>query len=200
MKILIPTYLERSQVADLISEIEANSPGHEVFASCTKASASVNRNLCLDQIEVGETAIMLDDDISGFCPGWVEHLLAGLTLPNAVMVSARLLKPDGKTFGITCSDCYDPTPDEIPVKGGKTSILPTAAVAFVHAGHRLDEKFIGSGYEDSDWCFQYRKSNPAAVFVQSNRCRLIHLNERKEGRGANWDHNKKYFHKKWGIR
>jgi len=199
VKILIPTYLEREQVVSLVSEIKANSPGDTVFASCTKASAAVNRNLCLDELQRGETAIMLDDDIRGFYPGWSDDLLKGLELPNAVMVSARLLKSDGKTFGVTCSDCYDPTPDEIPVQGGKTSILPTAAIAFVWRGQRLDCTYRGSSYEDSDWCFQVRKDDPQAVFVQSNRCRLLHLNERKEGRGENWDHNRSYFHEKWGI-
>lgn len=196
MKILIPTYLERDRIADLIAEIEANSPDNTVYASCTKASASVNRNLCLDQLRVGETAIMLDDDIRGFYRGWIADLLVGLNLPNAVAVSARLLNPDG-TFGPTCSRCMKAFPKEIAVKKGRNSVLPTAAIAFVHRGHRFDNAYIGSGFEDSDWMAEYAKADRQAVFVQSNRCALIHLNQMKEQKGENWRHNESYFFGKW---
>lgn len=195
MKILIPTYLDRSQVADLIAEVEANSPGHEVFASCTKASASVNRNICLDQIAVGDTAIMIDDDVEGYFPGWTDALLRGLEIPNAVMVSARLLNPDG-TFGPTCSECFDESPDEIVLPNGKHSILPTAAICFIYR-HRFDPAYQGSGWEDNDLVCQYRLADPDCQFIQSNRCRLIHRNEQKSQGGDNWNHNFRYFKSKW---
>jgi hypothetical protein len=37
------------------------------------------------------------------------------------------------------------------------------------------------------------------VFVQSNRCRLIHANEMKNQKGKYWQHNRDHFSKKWGI-
>lgn len=198
MKILVPTCMEREQIAGFLAELSEFSPGCEVFASCTPDSASVNRNLCLDQVQVGETAIMLDDDIRGFYPGWVDDLLMGLSIPNAVMVSARLLNEDG-LFGPTCSRCMIPSPEEIVVERGSNCILPTAAIAFVHRGHRFDTRYIGSGFEDNDWCFQYRVADPDAVFVQSNRCRLVHLNLMRQQRGSNWQHNKMLMFKKWGV-
>lgn len=200
MKILIPTLLEREQLAPMIEQVERFYARYplEIFASCLNASAAVNRNACLDRLDVGETAIMLDDDVSGFYSGWVSDLLYGLTVfPNAVMVSARLIRTCGK-FAPTCSRCYDPVPEEIEVEPGSNCILPTAAIAFVHRGHRFDENFRGSGFEDGDWCFQYLQADPSAVFVQSNRCRLVHRNDMKNQRGDNWRHNKAYFLEKWG--
>jgi hypothetical protein len=196
MKILIPTYLYVELVAPLIEEIRAHTPDAEVFASCRQASASVNRNACLDQLAIGEVAVMLDDDVSGFYPGWLDDLLRGLEIPNAVMVSARLLNPDG-SFAQTCSRCYAPTPDEIEVFSNGTAILPTAAIAFKHSGIRFDPAYIGSGFEDSDWCQQIHADDPTAKFIQSNRARLCHLNRMTNQKGRFWDHNRQLFRKKW---
>lgn len=197
MKILIPTMLSRQQIVRQLYAIEQATPSADVFASCLPASASVNRNACLDQIRVGETAVMIDDDIEGFYPGWIDDLVKGLEVENAVMVSARLLNPDG-SFGPTCSRCHAREPMEIPIKSNGTAILPTAAIAFHHLGFRFDETFIGSGFEDSDWCHQILADDPSAVFIQSNRCRLIHLNSMTNQKGKFWEHNKRHFDKKWG--
>lgn len=199
MKILIPTMLTRDQVNPQIAAIRAVTHHSEIFASCLNASASVNRNVCLDQIRVGDVAVMIDDDIEGFYPGWETYLAQGLRLPGAAVVSARLLNPDG-SFGPTCSGNYDPSPMEIPLPprpGHPHCIMPTAAIAFVHRGHRFNENMVGSGWEDNDWCAQYVAADTGAVFVQSNRCRLIHRNEAKMQRGARWDHNRAEFFRRW---
>lgn len=197
MKILIPTCLTPEQIAPQIAEIRAVTPDAEIFASCLNASASVNRNACLDQVPIGHKAIMIDDDIRGFYPGWVVDLLRGLDVPNSVIASARLLNEDW-TFGPTCSLCYDPEPMEIALTPKRAHcILPTAAIAFVNRGHRFDEGMVGSGWEDNSWCAEYVADDPGAVFVQSNRCRLVHLNEAKNQKGKNWDHNKSRFYEKW---
>lgn len=197
MKILIPTCQPPTTVYPLIAEIRKwTHRDVDVFASCLDASASVNRNACLDRLQIGETAIMLDDDISGFYEGWRGDLLEGLEMPGAVMVSARLLTPEGK-FAQTCSRCYAPEPAEIEVFSNGTAILPTAAIAFRHTGIRFDEAYVGSGFEDSDWCQQILAADPGARFYQSNRCRLVHRNEMKRQRGENWQNNKRHFLSKW---
>jgi len=191
--------LTPEQVAPQIAAIRAVTPDNDVFASCLQASASVNRNACLDQIAVDDIAIMLDDDIEGFYPGWVGDLLVGLTIQNAVMVSARLLNPDG-SFGPTCSRCHAREPMEIEVKSNGEAILPTAAIAFHNRGHVFDPVYVGSGFEDSDWCHQYLASDPNAVFVQSNRCKLIHANLMRGQKGDNWKNNRAHFERKWHVR
>ena len=197
MKILIPTYKQVEEVQSLVDEIHKSYPDHEVYASCAKDSASVNRNLCLDQLAIGEIAIMIDDDITGFYQGWVEDLVSPLfDIPGAVMVSARLLKQDG-TFGPTCSGTYKSEPEIIEVDRKRWTTLPTAAISFVYCGYRFDENFKGSGWEDNDWCLKYRKESPCAKFIQSNRCKLVHLNQMKEQKGPNWHWNQKYFQSIW---
>jgi len=138
---------------------------------------------------------MLDDDISGFYPGWHLDLLAPFRDPLVCMVSARLMNPDG-SIGPTCSRCYDLEPEEIEVFSDGHCVLPTAAIAFRNIGLRFDERYKGSGWEDNDFCFQYLKANPKYKFIQSNRCRLIHANEMKH-QAEYWTHNKEYFEWKW---
>lgn len=197
MKILIPTMLEPNRLREQIAEIHASTPEVKVVASCLPASASSNRNECLKAVDFGEVAVMIDDDIRGFYPGWLDDLTLAFEDPAVVMVSARLLTADGQAFGPTCSRVIAPRPMEIPVHFHWPCVLPTAAIAFRHRGHTFDETFVGSGWEDNDWCLQYLIANQSSKFVQSNRCKLRHLNEMKNQHGPNWDHNRAYFEKKW---
>ena len=199
MKILIPTCRKLSDIIEMVDAIERTTPDCEVVVSGLSASASVNRNYCLESVCVGEVAVMLDDDIEGFYSGWADSLVLPFVDPNVVMVSARLLNPDG-SFGQTCSRCYDSRPWEIPVHSNGECILPTAAIAFRHHGIRFDENYIGSGYEDSDWCHEILAAVPNARFVQSNRCQLIHRNEMKNQKGPYWKHNVMYYWTKWSKR
>lgn len=197
MKVLIPTMLTPTQLKPQFDEIRAVTPDVQIIASCLDASASVNRNRCLEWLDLGETAVMLDDDIRGFYPGWIDDLLKGLEIQNAVAVSARLLNPNG-TIGPTCAYCPDHTTPEVVLRWVRSHcIMPTAAIAFVHRGHRFPESMIGSGWEDNFWMAEYAEADPDAVFIQSNRCRLIHHNEAKNQKGAYWDHNKAEFFKRW---
>lgn len=197
MKILIPTCKQLGALSPLLKALEAIETKEDVCPSCFPESAAINRNICLTHVEVGEVAVMIDDDIEGFYPGWVDDLTAPLLRNESiVMVSARLLNPDG-SLGPTCSRCYDAEPDEVEVTSNGVCVLPTAAIAFRHRGHLFDEKFLGSGFEDNDWCMQYLRDDPGSRFIQSNRCRLIHRNEMKNQKGAYWKHNQAYFFNKW---
>ena len=80
----------------------------------------------------------------------------------------------------------------------EVSKVPTACVAFRNDGLRFDEHFIGSGFEDDDFCKQHKAKNPFAKFVIANNVKLIHENEMKNQSGKFWEHNKIVFEKKWG--
>ena len=192
IEILIPTC--KPDVTELEAAIRKYSPGAAIIASCRSGSAAYNRNWCLGHA-VDELAIMIDDDISGFYPGWHWDLFAPLVDPQVAIVTARLMRPDGRV-GPTCSRCYDLSPETIDIEPDEHCVLPTAAIAFRNIGIRFDENFRGSGFEDGDWCFEYRKRWPTCRFVQSNKCRLVHRNEMKAQR-ENWNHNKAYFESKW---
>lgn len=205
MKILIPTYKPIEKIRDYVAKVASFSPGCEIFASCQDGSASVNRNWCLEKsgIQIGEVAIMIDDDIDGFFDGWVDALAypfrEDFPIKNIAAVSARLMRPDGR-IGETCTRCFDLTPEEIEVKAQGTCTIPTAAIAFRERGFRYDENFWGSGFEDNDIFLQYRQADPDCRFIQSNRAVLTHINFMTNQKGKFWDHNLAYFEKKWGKR
>jgi glycosyltransferase involved in cell wall biosynthesis len=193
--VLIPTLRPLRDIGEMVREILVTARhGARIIHSVQQASASVNRNACLSQTSA-PIAIMLDDDITGFYPGWDADLLEPLQDERVVIVTARLMRPDGRVAQ-TCSRCYDLTPETIEIQPAKECVLPTAAIAFRNFGIRFDEHFRGSGFEDGDWCFEYRRQYPDCRFIQTNKCRLVHLNEMKQQR-EHWHHNKTYLYNKW---
>ncbi len=196
--ILIPTMKSLEELKPMIDNLSTLAGvEHKVFASCEKVSASTNRNICLNQA-TSNIVIMLDDDIEGFFDGWASSLLQPLFDKQICMVSARLFNLNG-TVQNTCMDNNELLPELIVLKPEPNRIMPSAAIAFRKTELRFDENFIGSGWEDTDFCRQYWEYFKEAKFVVTNACKLIHRNEMKS-QGIHWERNKNYFEKKWGIK
>lgn len=138
--------------------------------------------------------VMMDDDISGFYPGWAEKLIKPLiNHPDIIYVSARLLNPDGTLQNAMGASQDDKTPIlDVPT-------APSACVAFRITGVRFDEKFVGSGWEDTDFVKQLKKLFPHGRIVINNEVRMTHANEMKNQLGENFQKNRAYFNRKWGT-
>lgn len=188
--IIIPTCKNAQELSPLMSEIEGFSLGCRVIATCTKASAALNRNIGLGATS-SDIVIMVDDDMAGFYDGWWQELIRPLKEDPAVyMVSARLTKADGKDGAMMFAGST----------AGDTCVVarvPTACVAFRRTDIWFDETFIGSGYEDDDFCAQMAREFPQGKVVINNRVRLIHLNEMKNQNGEYYSKNRAYFESKW---
>ncbi len=221
LDIMIPTIKTRAEIQPQLDAIrEHTAAPHRIIASCQQGlSASKNRNLCLEYAQ-GDVLIMVDDDISGFFPGWEDGLLAPLSAdPLACMVSARLITPDGKT-GPMCNVSRSMTPTLVAVRPRRDCVLPSAAIAFRNFGLKFDEGFIGSGFEDGDFCFQLRALDDRHKFLVNNACQLVHANEAKHQydracwnsgctlysfgvepkcRLCPFQRNRAYFWKKWNV-
>ncbi len=195
--IIIPTCKPLDEVQPVIDMIEENTPEpHRVIATCQKVSAAKNRNYGLEIAE-SPIIIMVDDDMQGFFPGWLSKLIAPIVEDFRVcMVLARLMNPDG-TVGQNSSDNYDMKSKWCYVQ---RKVLPSSAIAMRDIGLRFDPLYIGSGFEDTDMCFQYHQQNSKYEFVINNECPLIHLNEMKNQKGDTWEHNEAVFKDKWGGR
>ena len=190
ISILIPTCKEFGKLTDLIREVEETSTGnYEIVWTCQKSSASDNRNIALDKAS-GDMIVMIDDDMTGFYKGWNEELIKPLLEDTSIMlVSARLLDKEGKP-GQTSSDCFSLDPDIIDVPR-----TPTATIAFWNNDLRFDTKYIGSGFEDTDWAFQMEVTFDKRIVI-NNQVRLIHLNDMKFQR-ENFQKNRRVFETKW---
>jgi len=137
---------------------------------------------------------MLDDDITGLPLGWVHRLDEVMARhPNCMMASPRLLNPDG-TPGIMVGN---PTDGFVGCEVMPGREIVTACIALRKTPVRFDEAYIGSGFEDNDYCRQLRLFNPDAALICVHDLEVTHLNEKKNQGGKWWDHNKAYFTAKW---
>jgi hypothetical protein len=191
MKILIPTCKAEPSIID---ELRRVSPETNIIVNSSNNCAAFNRNRTLEQVEIGELVVMMDDDMTGFFPNWLDRFVEPFTkFKDVVMVSARLLRPDDRP-GIMVGDNYDVETTYVVVEKRR---LPTACIAFVYDGTTFDESFVGSGFEDDDFCKRLSIKYPNGLFVINNRVRLIHKNEMKQQGGRNWELNRRYYLKKW---
>jgi len=194
--ILIPTCRSRSELAPMVCDVEGCAFPSPVIATCVDQSASLNRNAALAAAPRDcEYIVMLDDDVRAFYPGFAEDLVSSLRDDDSVyLVSARLVdwlnRPGAMMFmGDTAAKGLVDVPR-----------VPTAAIAFRArdvGGIRFDENFVGSGYEDDDFCAQLARKFPGGRVVIDNRVRLVHINEQKNQGGINASKNKAYFDSKW---
>ena len=200
--IIVPTCKSAEAVAPLMSDMQGFSLGCRTMATCRPLSAAANRNIGLDWAR-SSIIIMLDDDICGFgsCPEWWKKMIQPLIDDKTiVVVSARLLNPDQGFGPMMFAGNRDTPLTDVPR-------VPTACIAFRNDGTRLDdgtlmdslnqEGFIGSGFEDDDFCARLAEKYPKGRFVINNDVRLIHFNEMKNQANEYWRHNKSYFDRQW---
>jgi len=209
INIAVPTIKTEKEILPLLEQIRASLLSDErdikIIHTCTQASAARNRNIALSKIRDHELVIMLDDDITTFPVGWersmVEPFLTDIEVPlycpefkSVAMVSARLLKMDGRVAHMM-GENYNLEKEIVEVDNRR---LPTACIAFIkHPKLEFDEQFVGSGFEDDDFCKQIQKLCPNGKFVINNNVKLIHTNEMKNQKGPFWEYNKRHYLRKW---
>ena len=183
LSIIIPTVKAEKDLIEMISQMK-NTVTHELdlIVISGDRSAAKNRNIGLDRAR-GEFVIMCDDDIEGFSQGWDKDLIDALERSGASIVGARLLNPDG-TLQLTNYANFDLSKDFVEVR-----TMITACCAFKKSTLRFDENYIGSGFEDTDFC----KQLGGKCFVV-NSVTVIHRNENKNPFKKQ---NGNYFRNKW---
>jgi hypothetical protein len=192
--IIIPTCKGFQDVAELIAEVEQTATGpFSVIATCKEKCAAANRNIGLERSRAG-IVIMIDDDITGLPVGW-NQVMAQVLIdrPDYAMVSARLMNPNGTPGQMLGDPVFAESGTFIVTR----QELPTACIAVRRNDIRFDERYIGSGFEDTDYCAQLRQRYPDAHWVVTNDVKVIHKNEMKN-QGANFAVNLKHYESKWG--
>ncbi len=183
ISVIIPTIRTVDEMANVLKEIRSTrAPDTEIIAVSGKGSAAVNRNIGLDRAK-GEFIIMCDDDVNKYLDKWDTKLVAALCTTKAKVVGARLLGANGKPHPVNYNN-YDLSKDNVQIRG-----MITACCVFRRTSLRFDEKFIGSGWEDTD--FFQRLGGP---FFVTNTVKVVHLNEHKNPHDAK---NSAYFRRKW---
>lgn len=170
------------RLAPLRADMDGYTMGYRVVTTGKDASAALNRNYGLDQSS-SPVVVMIDDDISGFYEGWVSDLVTPLLDESVMFVGARLMNSDGSCAGMMFGS------NNLNIHVEDVVAVPTACCAFKNTGHRFEERFLGSGFEDTLYCLQLRQMFPEHRIVINNRCKLIHKNVQQNQHGAFYDHN-----------
>ncbi|MFW6272475.1 MAG: glycosyltransferase family 2 protein, partial [bacterium] len=189
--IVIPTIKKEfdENIKKQIKEIDSNTDNVNIIVTGLKASAASNRNYGLSKVK-SDIVVMMDDDMTGFYPNWLNDLIDIFNIDeNCHLVSARLLTTQ-KTFGHMTGNCNDFT---TPYAFVSSKQVPTACIAFKNDETRFDINYIGSGFEDNDFCLQLSDKYPRGTVYISNKCKLIHINEMKNQKGFYWQINHDYF-------
>lgn len=156
-------------------------------------SAAFNRNYGLARAR-SEIRIMVDDDVTSFPDDWAKNLISVLySLPECEMVSAFLINPNGSPavmMGYTKPRGSGVHPAEGPH-------LISACIAFRRNDLRFDQRYIGSGWEETDYCMQLRALKPDCHFLVHEDVRVVHLNEQKN-QSEYFETNRTHFVSKWG--
>jgi len=215
--IIIPTNKPKNRLKKFFRELteSLDLSKFRIISTHLDTSAAVNRNWGLHQA-TSDVVIMIDDDISGFYPGWAEELIQPLLHQNTiVMISARLMRSKTK-LGVMMNIIPDMTRhyqhktliygqqnqtyvDEyerrlIPIKA-----LPSACIAFRKTEIRFDCAYRGAGFEDTDFCMQLNEKFTKAIYMINNNVKLIHKNEMKNQLNGQLLHNQQYYLRKWGL-
>jgi glycosyltransferase involved in cell wall biosynthesis len=213
ISIIIPTIKSKEEIQSQVNAIKSNmvSKDYEIIATCEKVSAARNRNNGLYQSK-GEYVITLDDDISGYWPGWVEKMIEPLKVDiNIKMVSAKLLNLDGTQA--TMDDFRSEIIHNVKWFEAPRKKLPSACVSMrrndwlaVKANdhpkviHNVpyDERYQNASFEDTDGCRALGFVFPNAKFIVNNECKIFHANLECWRPGFDWTVNQKLYISKWG--
>jgi glycosyltransferase involved in cell wall biosynthesis len=201
--IIIPTYRKLDILQNLITEIEYNTPeNHRLICTCQPLSAAKNRNYGLSFAN-SEIIVMCDDDIIRFYSGWLTNLIYPMLKDkNIIMCSARLLDKNKNRCNnmgmVGGNDNYQEIQSAINHNNIQYKRVTTACITFRKNDVRFDEKFQGSGYEDTDWMNSICESFNGMKFIVNNQCELIHKNERKGQENKEiWQHNHELYCQKY---
>jgi glycosyltransferase involved in cell wall biosynthesis len=198
--VIIPSCKKEEALNELAGEILLVDHDLSVLYSYSDLSAAVNRNAVLDIANKEyhpQYIVMIDDDITGFFPGWANLLVEPLENQDILYVSARLLNECGKPQMVMGFS------NNVNNAHVEVTIAPSAAIAFRNDGTRFCEEYQGSGFEDTDFHFQLKeKYGYDKKVIINNLVKLTHLHEMKNqngvGEGFNpFEENKKIFDRRW---
>jgi len=196
--IIIPTIKSEYDVREMAADIKKNTKiEYNLIITAQPISAAKNRNIGLSKSNTS-IVVMMDDDITGFYEGWLQDLIKPIAGNMEIgIVSARLCSLDMRMAMAMGMDEYNHPMYPLIFDADKKRVT-TACIAFRNLGIKFDENYIGSGWEDTDFCMQWNMKYPDKRIVVNNGCIIKHINEAKNQSGYNWEHNRNIFIKKWG--
>lgn len=184
ISVIIPTIKKMEDVVSMVENMQDMAYNQlEIIIIAKQQSAAKNQNEGLKKAK-GEYIVICGDDVENFSENWDKELINAMETTGASMVMPRLYNKNGTVQALNHGN-FALSPDYIKVR-----TIPSAICMFKNTPLRFDENFLGSGYEDTDFCNRLGGS-----FYIVNSARMIHRNEKKNQFNAQ---NKAYYEMKWG--
>lgn len=164
------------------SDVRAQMP-IKFIISVEKQSVVKNRLDCLSRSK-SSYVLWLDDDIKFQEQGWDWKLYNSLfTNPKRGITGVNVV--------------HWQAADNRPTRPSGPLLDVCGAVMMCRKipGVEFDPKYIGSQWEDTDYCYQVRQAGYEVV--QDNSLWVLHYNEEKN---RDYTHNRAYFNSKWNTR
>lgn len=176
--IVMLCYEFTDKTAKAIESVLRNTPECNLILVHKKQSVALNRNEWMRR-KLSDWYVMADDDIE-VLPGWLETLQSEVK-DGVGIVTMDMRRPDGSKFG--SEQCH---------KEGEIGSACGALMLMRNIGVLTDENFIGSQWEDTDICLQYKEKGYS--IISTHKAYFIH---HTQGIQADNQHNRIYFENKW---
>lgn len=164
--IIIVTQKSELEISPMRVCVEGYCMDCNVIVTCREGkSVAENRNYGLEQAK-SPIVIMLDELVQGFYRGWWRELINPMEQPNIVLLSARLLGPDGVLINMPYSDnLLKENTEYVPV-------VPFNCCAIRNDGSRFDE----AAAENMDYVFMEKllASKQNSIIAINNTCKMIY--------------------------
>lgn len=176
--VIMLCYEFTDKTARAVESVLKNTPECNLILVHKKQSVALNRNEWMRR-EISDPYVMCDDDIE-VLPGWLDILKAEMK-EGVGIVTMDMRRPDGTKFG--SEQCH---------KEGEIGSACGALMLMRNIGILTDEKYVGSQWEDTDLCLQYRAKG--FKIISTHKGYFIH---HTQGIQAENTQNSLYFHQKW---
>lgn len=154
----------------------------KLIINVEKQSVVRNRSACLAESSA-PFVLWLDDDVVFEQKGWDDYLWQRINHnPQVGVIGVRV-----KHWQL-----LDRTP--LRAEGLAADVCGAVMMTRKLPGVGFDDHYVGSQWEDTDYCFEVRKAGYHVL--QDNRVSVLHYNEEKN---RNYSDNQVYFCRKWGI-
>lgn len=150
-----------------------------------KQSVVANRLTCLTESKA-PYVMWLDDDIQFREPGWDKILYDMIDEPE------KIDKMKYGVIGVNVVHYKARTNVATRPHGFVSDVCGALMMTKKLPGVQFDSKYVGSQWEDTDYCYQVRKAGYGVY--QNNNIWILHYNEEKN---RDYTHNQAYFNSKW---
>jgi GT2 family glycosyltransferase len=187
--IIVLCYRPRWETFKTYKNLLENTDACNIITVRATQSVAANRNEGIKHV-LSDPYVMCDDDIE-VEEGWLRKLLPYMEDAKVGMVGPRVLRKGLKRL-------YR-GPFDLPQnhKQGEVNHLVGCLMLIRNVGILADENYVGSQWEDTDLCYQYKARGYKCISTWDTTVKHK-VSRLAKHASKNWEQNKQLFIRKWG--